>query len=169
VREEQRLAAQKIAGVYIVPSTDLGLSDVIHISAAGNLVLGERLAAAALRSLYGKPFGYTAPDIIGAEQTAADTIELRFAPVYDRLYAYEVPPSALPFDITDDNGALEVAEYSIWGETISLRLNRPLSGRAFVSGLSGQNPRGITPVDNATHCPMLSFNRFPIKVVPKEA
>jgi hypothetical protein len=168
VREEQRLAAQKIAGVYIVPSTDLGLSDAIHNSAAGNVVLGERLAAAALKSLYGKPFGYTAPDITGAEGSAADTIELRFAPVYDRLYTYEVPPSALPFDITDDSGPLEAAEYSIRGETISLRLNRPLSGGAFVSGLSGQNPRGITPVDNATHCPMLSFNRFPIKVVPKE-
>jgi hypothetical protein len=164
VREEQRLAAQKIEGVFIVPSTDLGLSDGIHNNAAGNLVLGERLAAAALKSLYGKPFGYSAPDISGAKQSAADTIELRFAPVYDRLYSYEVPPPALPFDVADDKGTLQAVEYSIRGETISIRLDRPLSGRSFVSGISGQNPRGIAPVDFATHCPVLSFNRFPITI-----
>jgi hypothetical protein len=163
VREEQRLAAQKIEGVFIVSSTDLGLSDAIHNSAAGNLVLGERLAAAALKSLYGKSFGYSAPDIAGAEQSAADTIELRFAPVYGRLYTYEVPPQALPFDITDDKGALQTVEYSIQGGTISIRLDRPLSGKAFVTGLPGQNPKGIAPIDNATHCPVLAFNRFPIR------
>ena len=46
VREAQRQAAHQMANVRCVPALDLPLSDDIHISSAGNLVLGERVARA---------------------------------------------------------------------------------------------------------------------------
>ncbi|MDR2618331.1 MAG: hypothetical protein LBC62_05615, partial [Treponema sp.] len=166
VREAQRLAALTVENVFVVPSTDLGLSDAIHISAAGNMVLGERIAAAALLCLYKKPFGYAAPDIKAVVKTAPDTVEMHFAPVLDRLYAYDAAPAQVPFDFQDEKGPLEPESYAVSKNVISFRFNRAFEGSAWANGLSGQNPRGIPPVDFATHAPVLAFNRFPAEVLP---
>jgi sialate O-acetylesterase len=48
VREQQRLLAADVRGVYVVPAADLELTDGIHIGWAGHKILGVRLARLAL-------------------------------------------------------------------------------------------------------------------------
>ena len=54
IRNAQRMAARKVPGVYVLPTIDAVLSDMIHNSASSNLVLGERLARQVLSILYQK-------------------------------------------------------------------------------------------------------------------
>jgi hypothetical protein len=163
VREAQRLAAKKIENVFVISSMDVGLSDHIHISAAGNLTLGDRLAAAALKGIYALPFGYGVPDIAEAKKTGPDRLRLSFTPVYDRLFTYEAPASALPFEVIDNQGVPVITQYEISLNTLTLYFDRPLAAGIYISGGAGRNPRGIMPVDMETHAPILSFYRFPVK------
>jgi hypothetical protein len=162
VREAQRLAA-KTPHVYVVPSIDASLSDQIHISSAANLTLGERLAAAALKNIYAKPFGYDAPDISAATQIAPDAVRLHFEPVLDRLFCWEVAPADVPFAVEDRDGPLLIRGYTAEKGAITLSLNRAISGPAVVSCAAGQNPQGYVPIDIETHCPVLPFYRFPVE------
>jgi hypothetical protein len=162
VREAQRIAAQKIEKVFVISSTDVSLSDAIHISAAGNMTLGDRLAASALKGIYGLPFGYGVPDIAGAEKTGPNTLRLSFAPVYDRLYTYDAVAAALPFEAADNQGVLSIANYEVNLNTITLHLDRPLAAGTYISAGAGRDPQGIMPIDTETHAPILSFNRFPV-------
>ena len=50
LREAQRECAAADAGVGVVPSFDCSLTDGIHNSPAGNMVLGDRMARTALVS-----------------------------------------------------------------------------------------------------------------------
>ncbi len=50
----RKACAQQLKYVFVVPALDLPLSDRIHISPAGNMVLGERLAQTALGGVYGR-------------------------------------------------------------------------------------------------------------------
>jgi hypothetical protein len=162
IREAQRRAAEKIENVFVVPTTDCTLSDAIHLSASGNLVLGERLAGVALRRIYGKRYGYEAPNIKTACRTGADGIRLTFAPVYNRLFAFEEPPEQLPITVEDRAGPVRVVSYTLEKDTITLRLERPAGPECTVSGAATTNPPWFTPVDFASHIPVLSFYRFPV-------
>ena len=160
LREAQRRAAKEIDGVYVVSTTDLSLSDLIHISSVGNLVLGERLAATALKNIYKNPLGYDAPDLIEVKKTGADELSLTFAPVSEKIYTYELSAAEIPFCFEDEAGVLTSQSCRLKDpDTLLFRLDRPIQGECFVSGASAQNPTGITPVDFATHCPVLSFYR----------
>ena len=44
MRETQRQAAREMVNVFIISTLDLGLSDGIHTSSSGNLVIGDRMA-----------------------------------------------------------------------------------------------------------------------------
>ena len=68
VREAQRQVARQTPGIGVVPALDLPLSDQIHISPAGNMLLGERLAQAALGLVYGQPVAWQAPDLAAARR-----------------------------------------------------------------------------------------------------
>lgn len=166
IREAQRRAAEEIENVFVVPTTDCTLSDAIHLSASANLVLGERLAGVALRRLYGKPYGYEAPNIKTACLTGADSIRLTFAPVYNRLYAFEEPPEQLPLTVEDKEGRIRVVSYTLEKAAVILRLERPAGPECTVSGAADMNPPWFTPVDFASHIPILSFYRFPVSDKP---
>ena len=175
VREAQRQAAKHLEDVYVIPTLDLGLSDPIHNSASGNISLGERVAASALKNIYHKPFGYDAPDITHARQTTADEVELVFAPVLDHLYIFEEGDSVfepyvrhLPFVLEDTNGTLPLTGCIIKGDTIILRTGRPLSGSAMVSAGAGQNPPGRMPIDAATRTPILAFYQVKVEEINDE-
>lgn len=79
VIDAQRRAALCLPEVYVVPSYDLAVVDGIHNSAGANVVLGERLANAALEYIYGRP-GMTAPTIISAEHADNRRVRLRISP-----------------------------------------------------------------------------------------
>jgi hypothetical protein len=162
VREAQRMAARQIDNVFVVPTIDAGLSDAIHISAAGNMALGERLAACALKRIYGKPYGFEAPDIASATRTPDGGAALEFAPVLDRIYAFDACAAALPFEASDSNGRLSLTGYEVDGARVTLRFDRALGDGAHISYAAGANPQGVPAIDMATHAPILAFHRVPI-------
>ena len=67
VREAQRKAALEMERVYVIPTTDCGLSDQIHNSSHANILIGERIAKTALYRIYGKGRAYVAPNIKQAQ------------------------------------------------------------------------------------------------------
>ena len=126
VREAQRQAARKIPGISIVPAIDCSLSDGIHNTAAANVVLGERLAAAALRDIYHRSWSHPAPDLESAVLTAPDVVELTFSPVAGRIYGYDsvlVDRNAFTVWSGDKSLSIKAAEY--FDHKIRLHLSEP--------------------------------------------
>ncbi|MFC4600108.1 sialate O-acetylesterase [Cohnella hongkongensis] len=166
VREQQRVAARDIPNVTVVPAIDSPLSDEIHNSPAGNLIIGERTARAALASVYGRDVHFRAPEIAGASYVAADAggpaVELK----YDHVggYLVSIGPNHPVFTVEDEDGRAPIEEWSISGRSgIRIRLARPLRGQAFVHGGFERNPAPYFPLDSLTYMPPLSFYQYPIR------
>lgn len=159
VREAQRQAARNLLGISIVPATDCGLSDGIHNSAAANVMLGERLAGAALRDIYHRPWSCGAPDLKAIRHTSPDTLELTFAPVAGRLFdidSHDVRCRA--FTVEDTTGKeIAVVQAELTEDTITLHLAEAVSGLCRVSAGWQMEPPVRLPLDFATHQPILSF------------
>jgi len=156
VREAQRQAARKLKQVAVVPTFDLPLSDLIHTSPQGNLLLGERMARAALGMVYGQPIAYLAPDLETARKAAdGASIELLFANVTDRID--NIQRDANSFKVEDEAGEAPIVqvEYCL-NHTLQLKLGRALVGNAVVHGGYGYNPP-LVPVDMDRVLPMLGF------------
>src|SRR5579859_371689 len=161
VREAQRQAARTIPYVVVVPAFDLPLSDFIHNSPAGNMLLGERLARAALGAVHGQPFQYLAPDLQTAT-AAADgrRVDLTFAPVISRMD--NVDPTANSFIVEDGLGRVPVTQVVYpGGPMVQLVLERALSGPAVVHGGYGVAPASV-PIDVERFMPMLGFYKAPV-------
>jgi len=156
VREAQRLAA-KLPMVFIIPSTDSTLSDGIHNSARANMVIGERLARMALYGIYHKLNSYGAPNIIQAKKEGKQSIKLTFENVNDRLFCFELPPSALPITAEDSQGFINITAYQVNGNELSLQLEREGLSGLVVHGAYEANPSYLVPMDTRTQLPMLSF------------
>ncbi|MWV43904.1 hypothetical protein GRF59_09680 [Paenibacillus sp. HJL G12] len=165
LREHQRKAAHEIAHVTVIPALDCPLSDEIHNSPAGNLLIGERMARAALATVYGKPVHYQAPEIQSARQLPGDgpaVIELTFDHVKGHFLT--TGPLEPVFTIEDDQGTIQAAKCSLAGSHIIwLHLPRRIAGRAVVHGAYEQNPAAHLPLDQASYLPMLAFYQFPIE------
>ncbi len=154
VREAQRSAAGPSAGTAVVPALDLPLSDHIHTSPAGNMLLGERLAHAALGLVYGREVTWKAPDLAHARRRG-DRVELEFENVASRMDA--VDPEANSFRIEDETGEVSIAEVAYpQDHRIELVLQRPLQGAARVHGGYGMAPATV-PADMERFLPMLAF------------
>ena len=158
IREAQREAARSIPGVYVLPTIDATLSDMIHNSASSNLVLGERLARQVLSVLYQKNAWTKAPDVESAVWIDGNQIELMFSAIHDRLYAGEADAREYPFTVVDAEGENKILECQFTAnDCIMLTVRRPPQGQAFVHAYYGQNPRCRCVYDFATHCPILGF------------
>lgn len=158
MRESQRQATKQMDNVFIIPTTDCTLSDLIHNSSAANMVIGERLARVALNSIYGRNFVSKAPDIVSARKLSRDSILLTFDNVYNRLYAFEVGTENLPFAVEDEKGFVSIKSYELSSyNEITITLHRELGKSCKVHGAYEQNPKGVIPIDFASHLPMLSF------------
>jgi sialate O-acetylesterase len=157
VREAQRQASLQIPGVWLIPTMDCMLSDIIHVSAVSNLALGERAARIALAKLYGKRSDADAPDIAGAKKVDGGIL-LTFKNVSLRIYALEVPANRLPFRLEDELGELKVVAYEQpAANEILLRLARPVYGCCAVSSHYGRDPQGIALIDTGTRLPAPAF------------
>ncbi|MCI8694979.1 MAG: sialate O-acetylesterase [Lachnospiraceae bacterium] len=164
IREAQRAAALRIPKVYILPTLDCALGDIIHNSAPANLVLGERLARQCLWRLEGGKF-YEAPDILSAELIISDRcIELKFGNVAGRLVAPSGNAQACGFYAEDDLGELELSGLEGQGEGKNIRMEtaRPAQGKVFLSFLHEANPKGEPLRDDGSFLIPLSFYRFPV-------
>jgi hypothetical protein len=156
VREAQRQVPKKLDGISVVPALDLPLSDHIHISPAGNMTLGERVAWAALGGVYKKGFAYLSPDLQTARAiNSKKSVELSFSSVTSRMGTTN--PTAHSFSVEDDNGPVEIIEVVYpGGSKILLRLARALGGNAVVHGGFGCDPATL-PADMERQMPMLAF------------
>jgi len=169
IREAQRQIPKVIDNIYVIPSLDCMLSDLIHNSAVSNMMLGERLARLVLNTLYVKSFECFAPDLKKAEKTEDNKVLLTFDNVYGRLYCYDVGPSEIPFTIIDEKGTVEIEKYAVTeNNVIMLECGRKLEGKCYIHGAYGQDPKGVMPVDFETHIPILAFYNVEIKDLGKK-
>ncbi|MEI6085143.1 MAG: sialate O-acetylesterase [Verrucomicrobiota bacterium] len=161
VRECQRQVARQLAGVTVVPSFDLPLCDLVHISPAGNLLLGDRLARAALATVNRHAAYQPAPDLQSARASGDGTvIELNFSPVTSRID--NMNASANPFHVEDAGGAVPITKVGYpHNATVQLTLGRPLTGRAVVHGGLGRNPDTM-PMDFERFMPILGFHNVEV-------
>ncbi|OAA31541.1 hypothetical protein AT15_05560 [Kosmotoga arenicorallina S304] len=162
VRNAQRLAAKEIKDVYVVPTLNITLSDNIHNSAAGNLVIGERLAKSVLKHVYGKNYRADAPDIARAKAIGTNKLELTFSNVKGSLYTFDLPPENLPIVVEDSRGINAILSYEIDRDKIILHLERAIGNSSFVHGCHEMNPSTTPPIDSEGHLPMLSFYKVQV-------
>lgn len=160
VREAQRQVPHLLDGVTVVPALDLPLSDAIHTSPAGNLVLAERLAQTVLGSVHGHPVPYLAPEVTAARRVGDTSIVVTFANVVSRIDTIDL--TAQPFLVEDADGSVPVLEVVYPGDdTVVLTLGRPLIDDARVSGGFGAAPSPV-PLDIERSMPILGFHRVSV-------
>jgi len=156
VREAQRQIARSMSGVAVVPAIDLPLSDLIHTSPAGNMLLGERMARAALGAVYGRTNPYLAPDAESATLGAdRQSIQIAFANLTSRIDS--IDHTTICFVVEDAQGAVPISKVSYPGNnTVQLALARATDQSARVHGAYGANPP-TAPMDMDRVLPMLGF------------
>ena len=156
LREAQRRAPEITRHVGVIPTLDLPLSDGIHNSPAGNMLMAERLARAALGMVYGKAIDYLAPEVKSAKRLEDGTlVEVSFANVKSRIDC--IDPTANCFRLEDEQGVVPVKQVQYPGDaTLRLLLDRPLAGIATLHGAYGIDP-AIAPMDMERFIPMLGF------------
>jgi hypothetical protein len=162
VREAQRQAVRDLQGVAVVPATDLSLSDGIHTSPAGNMVLGERMARAALGLAYGQPLRFRAPEIMQVRRIEDGCrLELAFDHVESRLDTLE--PTRHSFRVEEEGVQVPVEEVAYpGGNLVRLRLARPLVRAAVIHAGWGMNPAPV-PIDMERLMPILAFHGVPVE------
>lgn len=159
IREAQREAASEGHSIYVLPTIDGNLSDMIHNSSSFNLVLGKRLANQVLSKLYDRKTFSDAPDLKAVELKARKLL-LHFYPVYDRLYAGEASISEYPFTVEDDLGIIPILNCSFLNRSdVLIELNRDVAGNVSVHAYFGQNPKCRCLYDFSTHYPILAFSK----------
>ena len=161
VREAQRRAPKVLKNVTVVPTTDLGMYDYIHVSAESNLVIGERCARAALRSIYGKKYDDTAPEPESAELIHPDTVRLAFSGIRNWLNPYEVPAPELPIEAEDDDGLVRAKSYITESSALVITFTRELKNNPRLHGMWRAYPGPAIPCD-CMRLPVLSFYGFPV-------
>ncbi len=161
VREAQRVVPHVLDGVVVVPAIDLPLSDPIHISPAGNLVLAERLAQAVLGAVHGQRVDYLAPDVRSVRRSDDRRLVVSFANVVSRIDTIDL--TGEPYLVEDSDGPVPVSDTTYPGDaTAVLTLGRAMVGDAHVSGGYGAAPSSV-PLDVERSMPMLGFYRFPVE------
>lgn len=157
LRQQQVDCARNIPGVYILPTTDCMMSDMVHIAAASNVRLGQLLAKQVLTALYGKQYMCYAPDLESIRRISQDTVEMTFANVYERLETL-VPARDLEIVAQEGGRQLPVVSYEILDRNkLRLTFGEALSDRVRFHGGFPVVRKGFLPFDYATHLPLLSF------------
>ena len=160
VREAQRQAARAIPGVLVVPASDLPLSDFIHTSPVGNLILGHRAAAAALDQVYGIRCDWRAPDIAQAG-FAADRKQVIVTVDQVTGELRSADGAAQPVRIDDADGTVPIEKVHYAGGKMIVELGRPANGSAWLTMGYGTHPP-LLPIDMTRNIPMLSCWKVPI-------
>jgi sialate O-acetylesterase len=158
IREAQRQAARGLDGVYLISTIDCALDDCIHHSSHANLVIGGRMAAMALGKVYGHDMACLYPDLREARRVDAQTVELVFDNVVERLLFDVQTPERFPFSVRDASGEVPMTGIALpTANTIQLKLGRGMQGVCHVIGAPGNNPPMVVPFDVSGYRPMLAF------------
>jgi sialate O-acetylesterase len=158
MRDIQRKIPKQIADMAVISTLDVGLSDGIHNNSAANLVIGGRMANAALSITYGQDVKYRSPDCNKARLIDDQGIELLFDDVDIRLDFECASLAGLPFAVHDSQGIVPLEGFDLTGKnTLLLKLSRLLNGPATVVGAPLTNPASTVPFDIGGYLPMLAF------------
>lgn len=170
VREAQRKAAGMLHHVYVIPTTDLPLSDGIHNNSNANMIIGERMGYMALNKLYHKNVMCDAPDVRESWFEESGRIRVRFNVPYGVLDTLGIDVEKLPLSVFDDLGPVELEAYSNvfdpnrgqweYTDTVDLLPARKTSGKVYVNGNYGHDPVSKTFIDSYSGLPILSFCRL---------
>ncbi|MHB1001675.1 MAG: sialate O-acetylesterase [Armatimonadota bacterium] len=158
VREAQRQAARTIPNLGVLPTLDLPLSDAIHTSAAGNVLLGQRFGAAALGMVYGQDTQWRAADLREASFTDGNrkTVKLSF----DNVNGFFCPISGSvgsEFYVEDADGRIQIVNAMIVSvNEVVLELERPAGDAAVCGSGFGGNP--VSLMRDLTQLPILTFH-----------
>jgi len=156
IREAQRKVAKADPKITIVPTLDLPLSDAIHTSPSGNMLLGERLADAALEITGGEKQGYNAPDVEKISYITKQRIEIHFSHVHSYLNCIDSQLDM--FLIEDEIGRIPATNiYFPNNSSIEIELARRPKGNLKVSGGWGSSPPPVA-LDMERRMPILSFH-----------
>jgi hypothetical protein len=140
LREAQRRAAVEIPHLELIPAIDLPMADEIHVSAVGNVTLGNRFATAALRSVYGRDLPPPGILLEKAEWAAAPspTVRLRFPkPAAGWVQVGPVQD----FTVYDRMGHVELAGIELNDDGwVDLRLGRGPAGGVTIHAHEGCFP-----------------------------
>lgn len=157
VREAQRKAAADISNCYILPTTDVPLSDTIHNSSMGCLMIGERLAHQVLYYLYGIGLPFTSASLDTAEAVSTNRIRLKFTGLVGLLEPFDAPAGELDFTVRDAQGLIGLEGYEVTADSMILLLERDICGSCTVSCGDGIKISRTVPMDKGTYMPILSF------------
>lgn len=162
VREAQRQSALRLDQVYIVSSADLPMSDTIHNSSVANVALGERMARAALRHIYGVSGGCDPMQPQCAERIDAETVRLVFDPTTVRIAPLNTRGVHTGFDAEDADGLVACIQVESDRNALLLRFARPLGACVRLHGFwRCRMTSGV--VKNSYNMPMLAFYGFPVR------
>jgi len=161
VREAQRQVPRLLDHCCVIPTIDLPLSDIVHNSAHGNLLIAERGAQAVLGAAYGRPIVWQAPEIAAARASRdGQSVELSFDHVTNALYRCD--EQTIPFAVADSQGPVPIVKLEFTPPAIvKLTLGRRLEGPATIDGAPGMNPPRALH-DWGRFQSMLAFSQFPI-------
>lgn len=162
IREQQRIAPEKIKHCYVTSTFDLALSDGIHNNAVSNISLGERLAYLALKKLYGTgTMTVDAPNIKSAKMTSDCTLELTFDHITNTIFIFHAGLEA-PLKIEDEKGNLPFTDIYEQKNKLILTLQRKPQGNATVSAMAKATVSRYM-IDLGTQLPVLGFYQFKIE------
>ncbi len=164
IREAQRRAAFTIPSLYVLPTTNCPLSDGIHNSAHGNVLLGEKLAKLCGYILY-ETASYGAPTLQKIELERDNCLKLTFANVALGFVIYSTLGREGGFTLTDGQGEIPIERLLHTrqdGPSIRLLLKRTPQKDALLSFCFQADPVKLPPVDEVTYLPPLSFYKLPV-------
>jgi len=151
IREAQRMAAKTILDVCVVPSIDMLTTDGIHNSSSANVVIGERMASAALCSFYGKP-GMTAPSVEKIEYVDDTHIYVVFGEGY---HVSGMDGMGHGMNIEDADGLIECPRADMYKNGMLVSAERKFTLPAKYHALWKCSPPAFVPRD-MHGMPMLS-------------
>ena len=158
IREIQRQAARNLAGVHVISTLDLGLSDGIHNHSSANLTIGERMAAVARGAVHGQDVKYLHPDLSTIRRVGKALLELTFDNVDTRLHFENNRLSDFPFGVIDAQGTVPIKAWTIGGgNRLRITTQRAMDGAVTVVGAPTAAPPSIVPFDICGYRPMLGF------------
>ncbi len=163
VREAQRQAARLIPGVFLTPTADLPLFDVVHLNARANVLLGERMADMALGAAHGIDVSWKAPEAVSAQKTGQDAVRLTIEGADEGLTLLHGGRPA--FSAEDDSGPVAASACRAEPGALTLTFPRMLGPGTRLHGVWQMNP-AKPPVRPGDGLPLISFYGLKVEDTP---
>ena len=165
VKEYQRQIPNKLNNVFVVPGIGLPLSDGIHNSTAGNIILGNRLADCALTEIYKTKSSYKSPEpksAVISQDKLVITLE------FDYVESFLTPllndgTIDSDFVVEDSTGRIKInnAKLEVPNKVV-ITLENPAKNNVRIHGLYGTNPT-VNLHDFDPVRPIMSFYNFEVQ------